>query len=336
VLPGHPSITVGGCIAGDIYGKNHVHQGLFHNFVKELTLYHPNHGFIIASKDKNEKLFNLSCGGFGLTGIITQTTLLLAELPQQNVEVRNIEVNDLFETFDKLKEFSANHAGVYSWNDLLSSFGKGFIVCSKFTEKEATPKPKQSLLQGPARNYPLLNLALTPPVPAIANYCYRKSNLQRNHQVISFYDFSFPIVTKSWYYSLYGRTGFIEKQILVPKTSANDYLKAFKVLLSKYRPFIGLTSCKIFNGEKTLLRFDGEGVVLTLDVSARTKDKAFLNELDKLNGKFNAFTNLLKDSHIDTLTAKAQHPEYEEFKTSLMEFDPNRIFVSELSRRLAL
>ena len=64
VQPGHPDITVGGCIAGNVHGKNPFRDGIFAGLVRELTLFHPAHGVLILSREQYPELFDLTCGGF--------------------------------------------------------------------------------------------------------------------------------------------------------------------------------------------------------------------------------------------------------------------------------
>ena len=44
IMPGHPSITVGGCIGCNVHGKNQHREGNFENAVEALTVFHPEHG----------------------------------------------------------------------------------------------------------------------------------------------------------------------------------------------------------------------------------------------------------------------------------------------------
>ena len=45
------------------------------DYVKEIVLYNPNFGTKVLSKRKNSKLFNLTIGGMGLTGVIIKAKL---------------------------------------------------------------------------------------------------------------------------------------------------------------------------------------------------------------------------------------------------------------------
>jgi len=83
VQPGYPQITVGGCIAGNVHGKNQYRDGLFSDWIISLRLLHPAHGELECSRAENFDVFDLTCGGLGLTGIVLAATLRLKKLPSR-------------------------------------------------------------------------------------------------------------------------------------------------------------------------------------------------------------------------------------------------------------
>lgn len=339
VQPGHPLITIGGCIAGDVYGKNQYKQGLFRSCVKEIHLFHPQRGEFVLSREKDPEIFDLTCGGFGLTGIIVSATLHLKRLFSQILSVKRIQVKSLEDTALKMGELADGCDGIYSWNDLACLRGAGFIEIAQFVELEEN-NPVHPVVLSPSR--PRTSIYGIGLVPQRLRFCllnlgYGAISLCMNSvRSCSLYDFSFPLVSKSWYYSLYGRAGLIEQQILIPPSSVQIYFEGFKKILNNRRPVIGLASCKLFRGNKDLLRFDGTGVVLTFDVPHDARHLLFLQDLDRLNSDCGAFTNLLKDSRISTTTAADQHEGFETFRAKLASFDSARLFRSDLSRRLQL
>ena len=92
VQPGYPAITVGGCIAANVHGKNPVREGTFVDSVLHLTLFHPARGVLRLSPDTAPGLFDLTCGGYGLTGVIVSATLRLEPLPGHVVSIRRFAV----------------------------------------------------------------------------------------------------------------------------------------------------------------------------------------------------------------------------------------------------
>ena len=74
VAPGSSSITIGGCVASDVHGKNHPSSGSFSQTLKKITIY-------LASGEKKNltdpesDMWKSTCGGMGLTGLITEVEL---------------------------------------------------------------------------------------------------------------------------------------------------------------------------------------------------------------------------------------------------------------------
>lgn len=341
VQPGHPQITVGGCIACNVFGKNQVRHGLFSSSIIEIQLYHPLHGILNLSRNENSEIFELTCGGFGLTGIILSAKLRLDDIISNLINVNNSEVKNLSETFITLEKLKDKADMLYTWNDLSTSgknFGHGFIITGKFSEEYFAIKDNYKFKElNPHKHkfYPprIFNKVTVP----FLNLLFYIQNVKiKPEQRISYFDFSYPVANKVFYFDLFGKGGFIEQQILVLKGSYEGYLLGFEKLVKRCKPLIALCSCKAFSGRQRLLNFNGEGIVLSLDIPNLPEHKNFLNELDNLNIEFGAIGNICKDSRISKEAVSRQYKEYNEFRSRLHNFDPKRLFISELSKRLDL
>ena len=64
VLPGHPAITVGGCVAFNVHGKSQHDVGCFSDHVVSLTLLHPDHGELVCTPNDNAGVIELTLGGW--------------------------------------------------------------------------------------------------------------------------------------------------------------------------------------------------------------------------------------------------------------------------------
>ena len=107
VQPGHPKITVGGCIGADVHGKNQFRDGTFLNVVESLRLFHPSHGVLELSRSSNPDLFFLTCGGYGLTGNILTARLRLAPIPSSRIVLKTFPVRNIYEFADDLAQAAA-------------------------------------------------------------------------------------------------------------------------------------------------------------------------------------------------------------------------------------
>ena len=54
ILPGWPSVSIGGCVASNVHGKNPYKDGIFQDIVEEIEIITPNENkILIANKKKN-------------------------------------------------------------------------------------------------------------------------------------------------------------------------------------------------------------------------------------------------------------------------------------------
>jgi decaprenylphospho-beta-D-ribofuranose 2-oxidase len=130
VLPGYPAITVGGCIAADVHGKNPLRDGTFRSWVEAVTLYHPAHGCRTLDRKTHPEEFQATCGGYGLTGLIVDATLRLVEQTGASVAVRRVAVRSIAEAIEGIGCSTADHDFAYSWHDGTlrgHRFGRGIL-----------------------------------------------------------------------------------------------------------------------------------------------------------------------------------------------------------------
>ena len=119
-------------IATNSHGKSCAFHGTIRNQIIEILLYHKTHGWIKLSKDENKTIFDLTIGGFGLTGIIVQVKLKLEDFIGYNFKTSLIKTHSLIDT---IKNFSKENKEIYqySWNrsDNIKCLGQGFIFKMK-------------------------------------------------------------------------------------------------------------------------------------------------------------------------------------------------------------
>lgn len=130
ILPGYPSITIGGCIAADVHGKNQARDGNFINQVEAFTLHHLDHGLIEVSRKDNQELFDLTIGGLGLTGTVVSVTLKVKEIVSPLIDMFVQPLDDIFALPKLLSEAAGLNDSVVTWHDFNQTgarFGEGFL-----------------------------------------------------------------------------------------------------------------------------------------------------------------------------------------------------------------
>ena len=124
-LPSYPGVTIGGCIAGNVHGQNHYREGCFGRNVTSLSLAHPNQGVKTISRDNEEKLFNLTVGGFGLTGVITEATLKVVPITTDVLDVSIQKFDSIAEGYQLMMIDKDETDYFHSWVDLTSLPSRG-------------------------------------------------------------------------------------------------------------------------------------------------------------------------------------------------------------------
>ncbi len=339
VLPGHPSITVGGSIGFNVHGKSQFHSGNFGDWIEMLWVYHPDHGEQECSKQSNAELFYLTIGGFGLTGFITKVQLRLKKITGNSIVFRRYKTKNLIDAVNIMEEKVLGVDYLYSWNDLNlrgSSFGKGIVYTETFAQDNipsSAPFHHLSAQNRPLFNFSLFN-AYTLPV-VLAGYQI-KERISQAEVCLDLNTAAFPINGKEIYFKLFGKRGFREYQMLLPRNKWEDAIPIIENTIKKYQVPTALCSLKLFQGTTEYLNFCGSGVCLVIDVPAIPNALLLYQELDELVIKCGGIVNLSKDSRLSAQTIRHMFPEYQKFVTKIQMRDPNKRFDSELRRRIEI
>jgi decaprenylphospho-beta-D-ribofuranose 2-oxidase len=343
VQPGHPRITIGGCIAADVHGKNQFRDGTFLSTVESLRLFHPAYGILDLSRSQNPELFLLTCGGYGLTGNILTARLRLSTMPSSHVRLTTTPLEKIEDLLDTLSRAADHNDLLYSWHDFAArgkGFGAGVVISGRFEAggQALATRPGFSdtcTLDSATRGLPFrfFNRLTTPLFNRIYHASMRRGSPTR---LVPVPKFMFPVGNKELYFHLFGKQGFHEYQIVVEGGRFNALIATLRKRLEAQPVAVTLASAKLFRGKRDLLRFTGDGVCLALDFPRDRAGAAFAAFLDEQTIAHAAWPNIIKDSRLTQRVVAASYPEYELFRDRLRTFDPQRLYRSVLSERLTL
>ena len=339
VLPGQPEITVGGCVAANVHGKNPYKDGTFMEHVEWIELSHPTLGTKIISRSNEKKIFNATCGGLGLTGIITKVALKLQKLSSEIVILSPKKTESLKNTLEIMKQHTSDDL-LYSWNmgSTLFNFGKGIVTSGTFSDDTNSKTPQIKERKGMNSNDRLLPFSLWNTLSSpIINSINRKIQSGKNIVKKDVYSALFPFVgTARMFYGLYGSNGFNEYQVLIKKKYSVEFIDDLTKLIKSEKPSLTILIMKLFNGKQKLLHFSDEGLSIILNLKHCNSTLKFLKKLDDILISYKALPYIVKDSRLTKEVVEQCYPEYHVFKEILNEIDPKRIFKSELSERMNL
>ena len=335
-IPGYPFISIGGAVAANAHGKSCNFHGSIRNLIKKITLFHRNHGWLNLSENENREIFDLTIGGYGLTGTIVDVTFDLIDFKGFNFHTLIEKTDSSLDTITKIKNNTNTENYIYSWNraDNKNNFGKGFIFQNKINSETKISKINKIVFTIP-KQLSLINLWNSYTINVFNSIFYNYHKFIKNKKYDeSFKNVIFPFSGKEKYFDMFGKKGFIESQILVPNSNIEEFLEEFKSLFDVHKPTITLYSIKNMSGEEKYLRFEGNKICLTFDFVNNKKNIEFMNLLDNLCIKYKAIPSIIKDSRLSETTINKCYQFANIFRNDLKKFDPKRIYKSELSDRL--
>ena len=307
VTPGTKFISVGGAIASDVHGKNHHAEGCFSEFVEAFSLLNENSEVITCSRTENTDKFWATIGGMGLTGIILSAKFKLKNIETAYIRQESIKAQNLDEIF-KLFEESESWTYNVAWIDCLQTgknIGRSILMRGEHAFKHELPKKLQ---QNPLR----LKQKFIPKVPfyfpdfmlnkwsvKLFNYLY--FNKQQKKEVKNFVDyetFFYPLDVVNDWNKIYGKKGFIQYQMVIPKEKGKEGMKKILETIAKRGNGSVLAVLKLFGKENPLAynSFPLEGYTLALDFKVNPKLAKLVSDLDEIVEEFGGRIYLTKDS----------------------------------------
>ena len=339
-IPGYPFISLGGAVASNVHGKSGRQHGTIRNAVKDILIFHKNHGWINLSNDENKKIFDLTIGGFGLTGTIVSVTLQLSHFEGFNFQTSIKKISSIIEAVNFIKNDKEQNNLLYSWNRVppnLENFGDGLIFCNKINSENKEKKLNLIKSRKPRYLKNLFHFCIWNQFSVkLFNYFFLNYYLKKNTYKDNFNNVMFPYLGKEFYFSSFGNAGLVESQFLIDYEKVEPFINDLKKLILSYKPTITLFSAKGMSGEQKYIRFEGNMVCLSIDIARNQKNISFLKELDKLYVEYRALPSIIKDSRLKKEVFDRCYKFADEFREDLRSFDNKRFYRSELSDRLGL
>ncbi len=344
VTPGTKFITVGGAVASDVHGKNHHIDGAFSQHVLEMDLVLGSGETITCSSIKNPDLFRATCGGMGLTGVITRVRFDLkkietAYIKQKQIKAENLE--EIIRLFDEYKDYTYSVA----WIDCLKKgahFGRSILILGEHAKlNELSEKQKKApLTVSKKKQIPFpVNLpswVLNSFTVKAFNFLYYGKNFKRLiDNVVPYEPFFYPLDAIANWNRGYGKKGFVQYQFVLPLQAKEGLVEILhKISAEGLGSFLAVL--KVFGKQESLISFPMEGYTLALDFPVRKGLFKFLDELDKIVLKYGGRLYMSKDARMKPDILEAGYPDLSEFKTIVERYNPSAKIHSIQSDRLLL
>ena len=346
VTPGTRQVTVGGAVAADVHGKDHHVSGSFCDAVDSLDLLVADGTVRTVGPDRDPDLFWATAGGMGLTGVVLRATLRMRPVETSRVVVDTERAVDLDGLLSRLTDGDDRYAYSVAWVDCLArgrSLGRAVLTRGRPARRdeldEQSRRDPLAFRHRPRVQVPdvlpsgLVN-RLT--VAALNEAWFRRAPRERRGQVQGIAPFFHPLDGLGEWSRAYGGRGLVQYQYVVPLDAAETVRRSIEVLHAG-GAVPSLAVLKRFGpGNPGPLSFPAPGWTLAVDVPVGTGTAEVLRRLDELVLAAGGRVYLAKDARTSPGALRRMYPRLDAWRAVRDRVDPDRVFTSDLARRLAL
>ncbi|MDE0960690.1 MAG: FAD-binding oxidoreductase [Planctomycetota bacterium] len=345
VVPGVLDATVGGMLAADVHGKNHLRRGSIGEVTSELRLVLPSGEVIDCDRDREPDIFRATIGGMGLTGMILEARLSVIPLLAARAHVQVMATASLEESLDQLDRLASCHEHVAAWLDPTangSAFGRGIVVGGTMVtadEPGSSDRPSVStwdLHRG--REFPAALGWLMSPTGIRCHNTVRHAlaKLGRRDHLWDLGRLLFPLERWSHWKKVYQPAGFHQHQSLIPTAHGRAAIGELLELSNSASCPSSLVVLKKMGKGAGGLSFGAEGLTLTMDFRSEVGVTEILHRCDSLVAEVGGRVYLAKDTTLTPQLVRTMYPQLDQFLRLRSRIDPDRKLNSDLSRRLKI
>ncbi len=336
VSPGTGYATIGGAVANDVHGKNHELYGSFGRHVTSLDLLTPDGRLRTVGPDRETALFQATCGGLGLTGLITRVAFRMQRVPGPGLVVRSRRLPDL-EAFLAAMDDARGATYAVGWIDGCArgaGLGRGILETAE-ASGGACGRPGKAGWRVP---FDFPRFALGPASVAMFNAAYYRRVPARGRVAsVPYGSFFYPLDALRDWNRIYGKRGFHQFQNVVPFAGGAAALRELLEVIAESRRASFLAVLKRLGPASAgPLSFPQAGYTLALDFPAGPGIGDLYARLVAITQRHGGRVYLAKDALLQPAAFREMYPRWDEFRALLEEIDPRRLLQSDMSRRLRL
>jgi decaprenylphospho-beta-D-ribofuranose 2-oxidase len=340
VTPGTKFVTLGGCVAADVHGKNHHRDGSFGQFVDSLALVTADGRLVTASPTVETDLFRATVGGMGLTGLIAEVTVRLRPVETPWILEETEGLGSLADMLAGLRTAACDWPYTVGWIDAFArggALGRGVLIRGRHAGREEVgdrPPPSPTGFRVPVDAPGWL---LSPAIMRAFNGLYHRwRGGGRRRALVSCEAFFYPLDAIRDWNRLYGRRGFLQYQCVIPRAAGEAPVADILERLAAAGAASFLAVIKDCGPEAPFhLSFPMEGVTLSLDLPHRGPEtEALVHEMNQVVVAARGRIYLAKDAVTLAADLVRMMPRLEEWHRVRERWNPKWRFRSAQSVRL--
>jgi FAD/FMN-containing dehydrogenase len=285
--------------------------------------------------------------GAGLTGIITEVALELRPIETAYVAERTLKADDLGDAFALFEEHEPDYLYSVAWIDCLASgdsLGRSHLMFGRHvTPDDLTSKQRQDPL-----GYEPDHLASLPfdlpegvlnehTVKAFNKLYYARQRKRDKRAVVGIDPFFYPLDAVGDWNRMYGESGFVQFQCVLPMGESYDGLKEIlsQVQESGLASFLAVLK-RMGPTDGGLLTFPMRGYTLALDIPRRDGLEDLLRGLHETVARCGGRVYLAKDAYLRPDMFREMYPALEDWLEVKRRVDPENQFTSAQAQRLGI
>lgn len=346
VTPGTKFVTIGGAIAADVHGKNHHKAGNFGHHVSAMELMTADGTVVTCSPTLERELFETTCGGMGLTGVILRATIRLQRVESAYIREEILPAQHL-DAVMKLFEASVEWTYSVAWIDCLASgdsLGRSILMrgehasaaqcqAARITRPPLDFRPRQKL------SVPVMvpGFLLNPLTVRSFNAFYHAS--QSRHaggRIVNYDTFFYPLDAIGDWNRIYGRRGFTQYQAVFPAETSRSGLQDLLECISRSGQGSFLAVLKQFGPRTNFVAFPRAGYTLALDFPLTPTTRKLFDDLDGIVLRHGGRLYLAKDVRMPRRMFDAGYENADPFRARVRAWDPKGRLGSLQSKRLGI
>jgi len=335
ITPGTKYVSLGGMVANNIHGKNIINNQLKH-FIKEIKLLKTNKKIVICSKKKNKKIFDLTVGGYGLTGIIISITLKLKKISSLFLDQKILEFNN-YKQFFSMTNCENNYEYSVYWID---NFSEKNIQGLNYLSKHSNKKFQNNVLIKDKKinlfSYLISKIIIKNYyISKLINLVFRKYKKIFYSRLVDYNEAFYPQDYYTDWNKIYGNNGFFEIQFIIPKKIFIKILGEISFFFKKNKIFSPFIVFKKYSENGKYLNFSGKGYSISFDFEINKNKKKIEKFFNSLFLKNKLKVNFAKDLITNKKNAY-NYPEFKNFKIEISRLNKKRKLSSYFSERLGI